>query len=119
MPCRLVFRCQYCDRQPDPLTQVSLEHTVAEVVWGAYLDAMPERWLVWHGKGLYGPTRYACPDHRGDLTAFLRAHYGTIGWHPWKRPPYPTTLRSADTERAVAVGARSAMPKWGYGPQIK
>ena len=68
---------------------------------------------------MYGPTRYACPDHRGDLTAFLRDHYGTIGWHPWKSPPYPTTLANSDTERAVAAGARSAMPKWGYGPQVK
>jgi len=58
------------------------------------------------------------PPWRG-LVAYLREHYGTVGWHPWKRPPYPTTLKSADTDRAVAQGARSAMPKWGYGPQVK
>ena len=63
---RLLFRCQYCDRQPDPLTQISLERTVREFAWGAYLDVLPEKWLVWHGRGLYGPTRYACPAHRGD-----------------------------------------------------
>ena len=91
-------------RSADP---VSLEQTVAEVVWGAYLDAMPEHWLVWHGKGLYGPTRYACPDHRGDLVAFLREHYGTIGWHPWKRPPYPTTCATpTPSARSPSAPAR-------------
>jgi len=119
MSVRLIFRCQFCNAQPDPLTQISLEGTIREIAWGQYLDAMPERWLVWHGRGLYGPPRYACPVHRGDLTAYLRAHYGTVGWHPWKRPPYPQTVQSSDTEKAAAVGGRSAMPKWGYGPQIK
>ncbi|MEA2232726.1 MAG: hypothetical protein QOD83_2542 [Solirubrobacteraceae bacterium] len=27
--------------------------------------------------------RYACPDHRGDLVAYLREHYGALGPHPW------------------------------------
>ena len=49
-----------------------------------------------------GPTRYACPEHRGDLTAYLREHYGTLGWQPWKMPPYPITRRSRDTERRCA-----------------
>ena len=73
------------------------------MIWGAYEDAMPERWLIWHGRGLYGSARYACTEHRGDLVAFLREHYGTIGWHPWKRPPYPSTCatptRSRDRRR--------------------
>jgi hypothetical protein len=116
---RLIFRCQFCAAQPDPLTQISLESTVREISWGQYLDAMPARWLVWHGRGLYGPARYACPDHRGDLTAYLRQHYGTVGWHPWKRPPYPTTVRNDDMAKAEKVGALSAMPKWGYGPQVQ
>lgn len=119
MPVRLVFRCQFCTRQPDPLTQISLEKSVPEMIWGAYEDAMPEKWLIWHGRGLYGPARYACPEHRGDLVAFLRHNYGTIGWHPWKRPPYPVDLRNPDKDRAIAAGGRSAMPKWGYGPQVK
>ena len=34
-------------------------------------------------------------------------------------PPYPTTVHNADTDKAAAKGALSAMPKWGYGPQIK
>jgi hypothetical protein len=86
----LVFRCQFCERRADPLTQVSLEKTVRRPELGTYIDAMPERWLVWHGRGPYGPARYACPEHRGDLVAYLREHYGTLGAHPWKRPPYGT-----------------------------
>jgi hypothetical protein len=119
MSVRLVFRCQFCTRQPDALTQISLEKSVPEMIWGAYEDAMPGKWLIWHGRGLYGPARYACPDHRGDLVGYLRHNYGTIGWHPWKRPPYPVDLRNPDRDRAIAVGGRSAMPKWGYGPQVK
>jgi hypothetical protein len=119
MSVRLIFRCQYCDAQPDPLTQISLEKSLPELMWGQYEDAMPEKWLIWHGRGLYGPARYACPDHRGDLVAFLREHYGTIGWHPWKRPPYPRDLKNPDKERAIAVGLRSGMPKWGFGPTVQ
>jgi hypothetical protein len=29
------------------------------------VDAEPERWLVWHGRGIYGANRYSCGDHRG------------------------------------------------------
>jgi hypothetical protein len=119
VPVGFIFRCQFCDAQPDPLTQLRLQGAMREFVWGAYQNALPGRWLIWHGRGLYGPARYACPEHRGDLVAFLREHYGTVGWHPWKRPPYPTNLRNPDRDRAIAVGGRSAMPKWGYGPQVK
>jgi hypothetical protein len=28
-------------------------------------------------------------------------------------PPYATTRRSRDTERALRVGGMSSMPKWG------
>jgi len=73
-------------------------HTLGAV---QYLDALPGRWLVWHGHGLLGPVRYACAEHRGDLTAFLRENYGTIAPHPWKRPPYPTHVRTAGTDRAL------------------
>jgi hypothetical protein len=110
---KLIFRCQFCDRLPDPLTQMSLEGQVQDLNFGQYLDAPPERWLTWHGRGIYGPARYACPDHRGDLTAFLRRHYGTIGWHPWKMGPYPTSCKTADTERAWRTGGRSTAQKWG------
>lgn len=113
MPTRLIFRCQFCDATPDPDTQRSLEGQLRELAFGQYLEAPPARWLSWHGGGPLGPRRYACPRHRGDLTAYLREHYGTIAPHPWKRPPYPRTLRSRDTERALARGGLSPMPKWG------
>lgn len=118
MSVRLVFTCQYCDRKPDPLTQLSLEKTVSEVTFGTFVDAMPEKWLVWHGHGPYGPTRYACPDHRGELTAYLRHHYGAIGRHPWKTPPYATQLEHSDRrDRVVALGEKSSMPRWGKAAQ--
>jgi hypothetical protein len=100
MPARLVFRCQFCDRRPDPLTQLSLEHQVQELLYGQYLDMAPERWLVFTGRGAYGPRRYACPDHRGELIAELREHYGTIGPQTWVMGPYPSSMRTADTAQA-------------------
>ena len=63
--------------------------------------------------GPFGPTRYACAEHRGDLTAYLREHYGTLGWHPWKMPPYPITRRSRDTDRALRLRALSPGSSWG------
>jgi hypothetical protein len=45
--------------------------------------------------------------------AYVREHYGTIARHPWKMPPYPTSRRSRDTEKAIARGGLSSMPKWG------
>ena len=62
--------------------------------------------LVFHGRGLYGSPRYACPDHRGDLVGYLREHYGTIGFHVWKRPPYPSSLAHADTDHAWFAATR-------------
>jgi hypothetical protein len=97
---RLIFRCQFCKGQPDPLTQLNLEKAMRENTWGAYQDALPGRWLVFHARGLYGPPRYACEAHRGDLVAFLREHYGSIGFHVWKRPPYPSSLAHSDTDNA-------------------
>jgi hypothetical protein len=106
VPVRFIFRCQFCDAQPDPLTQLRLQGAMREFVWGAYQNALPGRWLIWHGRGLYGPARYACPEHRGDLVAYLREHYGTIGFHPWKRPPYPNSLESSDTDHAWITATR-------------
>jgi hypothetical protein len=113
MAVRVIFRCQFCSAAPDPETQRSLEGQLREMLFGEYLDALPGRWLVWHGHGPFGPNRYSCAEHRGDLTAYLREHYGSLGWHPWKMPPYATTRRSRDTERALRVGGMSSMPKWG------
>ena len=89
MPIRVIFRCHGCDAIPDPLTQLSLERGLRELAFGEYLDVAPGHWLLWLGGGPLGPRRYACPEHRGDLVADLREHYGTIAPHPWKRPPYP------------------------------
>jgi hypothetical protein len=113
MPTRLIFRCEFCAAVPDPATQVSLERQLRELAFGTYLEVRPGRWLAWHGGGPLGPRRYACRAHRGELTAYLREHYGTIAPHPWKRPPYPATARSADTELAIRQGGLSPMPKWG------
>jgi hypothetical protein len=113
MPVRVRFRCQFCDALPDAPTQAQLERGLRELVFGEFLDVPPGRWIVGHGRGPLGPIRYACADHRGDLVAYVREHYGTIAHHPWKMPPYPTSRRSRDTERAIALGGLSAMPKWG------
>jgi hypothetical protein len=84
--------------------EVDLEQIVPNPQFGACVDAMPERWLVWHGRGPYGPPRYACADHRGDLVAYLRKHYDAVGPHPWKRPPYPTNIHNTCRDRAAPVG---------------
>ncbi len=115
MPTRVVFRCEFCDAPPDSQTQAALERRIRELAFGEYIDVPPGRWLVWLGGGPLGPRRYACAKHRGELTAYLREHYGTIAPNPWKRPPYPTTSRTPDTERAIANGAFSSIPKWGLG----
>jgi hypothetical protein len=106
MPVTPVIRCQFCDAVPDPETQRSLVGQIREMLFGEYLDMLPGRWLVWTGQGILGPRRYACAAHRGDLTALVREHYGTVAPHPWKRPPYPTTMRSQGTERAFRAHHR-------------
>ena len=67
---------------------------------GEYQDALPGRWLIFHGRGLFGPPRYACEEHRGDLVAYLREHYGAIGFQVWRRPPYPSSLAHSDIDNA-------------------
>src|SRR6195952_1224436 len=103
MPVRVIFRCEFCDAVPDAMTQMQLERTVRDLVFGEYVDAPPGRWLVWHGQGILRPRRYACEAHRGDLVAFLREHYGPVAPHPGKRPPYPTSVRSSGSERAMRL----------------
>ncbi len=89
MPVKVVFECEVCGNRPDPETQVSLEQQLLDLRCGEYLDAAPGGWLTWHGRGIYGPNRYACGEHRGELKATLRTHYGNLGWHPWARGPHP------------------------------
>jgi hypothetical protein len=81
MPTSVVFRCEICGARPDPDTQVALEQQLLDLRHGEYVDADPGRWLTWHGRGIYGPHRYACGDHRGELKAVIREQYGTLGWH--------------------------------------
>ena len=110
MPVRLVFECEICGRRPDSATQAELEHQLLDLRHGEYLDADPGGWLTWHGRGIYGPTRYACGHHRGDLKAQVRAEYGTLGWHPWARGPHPWAgRRGSHRARALARRLRSSL----------
>ena len=111
MPVRLIFRCEICSASPDPLTQASLERQLLHYRFGEYVDAGPGGWLVWHGRGLYGRTMYSCGEHRGELKAFLREHYGTVGPHPWSMRTYPSL--AAEDASAARKRARTATPKWG------
>lgn len=98
MSVRPIFRCQFCESAPDADTQASLEQQLRAELFVEYLDAPPSNWLTWPGRGLFGPTRYACPEHRGELEGYLRAHYGSIGPFPWERGPHrryaPSPARS-------------------------
>src|SRR3954470_16249048 len=106
MSVRFVFRCQFCDAQPDSLTQMSLEKAMRENTWGAYQDALPGKWLVFHGRGLYGPPPYACPDHRSDLAPHPPPHCAGVVCQLWKPPPYPSSLVHADTDNAWFTATR-------------
>ena len=83
MPVTPVFLCEFCGARPDPETEAWLRRQMLDLRFGEYVDAEPGNWLTWHGRGIYGRTRYACGEHRGDLKADLRETYGTIGRHPW------------------------------------
>ena len=95
----VIFRCEICRCTPGPATRKNLELQLLDLRHGEYVDAEPERWLVWHGRGIYGPTRYACGSHRGELKALVRETYGTLGWHPWAIGPHPWRGRRG-TQRA-------------------
>jgi hypothetical protein len=104
----VVFECEVCRRRPDPETQISLERQLLDLRHGEYVDADPGGWLTWHGRGIYGPHRYACGEHRGELKALLREHYGTLGWHPWAIGPHPWAgRRGTDRARQLARSLRS------------
>ena len=89
MATRFRFACDFCAARPDPPTQASLQLTLREPDLAPFVDALPGRWLVWRGGGPLGPRRYACDEHRGELTAHLRLHYSGINGCVWERPPYP------------------------------
>jgi len=75
MAYRMVFRCQFCGAEPDALTQVSIERQQLHFRFGEYVDAGPGGWLIWHGRGPYGPNMYACEGHRDELRAYLLKHH--------------------------------------------
>ncbi len=109
---KVVFECEICACRPGAETQAGLERQLLDLRHGEYVDVEPERWLVWHGRGIYGPTRYACGGHRGELKAMLREQYGNLGWHPWAMGPHPWRgRRGTDRARALARKLRS-----GFGP---
>lgn len=110
MPLKVLFRCEVCGCAPGDETQAGLERQLLDLRHGEYVDVDPERWLVWHGRGLYGPTRYACGNHRGELKADLREQYGTLGWHPWAKGPHPWRgRRGSDRARALTRSLGSRM----------
>jgi hypothetical protein len=111
MPVKVVFRCEICGCRPDPPTQRALEAQLLDLRHGEYVDAVgsdPPGWLTWHGRGIYGPHRYACAEHRGELKAEIREHYGTLGWHPWAKGPHPWAgRRGTDRARRYVRSLRS------------
>ncbi len=58
---------------------------------------------MWHGHGLLGPQRFACGPHWGELTAYLRNHYGTLGGQVWNMGPYPRPLPAPGNGRAAWI----------------
>jgi hypothetical protein len=103
VPVKPVFACEFCGARPDPETEGSLRRQMLDLRFGEYVDADPGNWLTWHGRGIYGRTRYACGEHRGDLKADLRETYGTVGRHPWAKGPHPWAgRRGTDRARKLA-----------------
>ncbi|MGI8846619.1 MAG: hypothetical protein ACR2HC_10715 [Thermoleophilaceae bacterium] len=44
--------------------------------------------------------------HRGELTAYLRYHYGTVAPNAWKMGPYPRPELRDGYARASQMGRR-------------
>jgi hypothetical protein len=112
MPVRLLFKCHTCGEGPDELTRAGLERELLDPRFGEYVDVAPGNWLLWHGRGLYGAALFACGEHRGELKAFLREHYGTIGRHPWAMRSQPAG-RQIDFARARRLARAASVPKAG------
>lgn len=113
MPIRLIFRCHYCDAVPDDEVQATLRRYLQHLRHGEFLDAAPRGWMLWSGRGMYGPPKYACPQHRGELVAGIREDYGTLGWHPWKMGPYPDRERHEGLASPRFVGKLAGRSNFG------
>ena len=46
MPVSFIFRCQYCEAQPDPLTQLRLQGAMREFVWKGQMSYMTAMHMV-------------------------------------------------------------------------
>jgi hypothetical protein len=106
MAVHVVFRCEHCDALPDPATQRVLEGQLRDRRFGEYLDAQPGGWLIWTGGGSLGSKRYACSEHRGQLTDSLRRQYGALRTGAGTGEPYPALWPdgfSALDERELAA----------------
>ena len=120
MPVSVVFVCEICGVRPDPETQVALERQLLDLRHGEYVDAEPGRWLTWHGRGMYGPQRYACGAHRGRAQgagaralrdarlAPVGAGAASVGRAARDRPRAGAgALAPLDVRRARVLGART------------
>lgn len=119
MPVKPVFVCDFCGARPDEETQAALQRQMLDLRFGEYVDTDPGRWLTWHGRGIYGRTRYACGEHRGELKADLRETYGTVGHHPWAMGPHPWAgRRGTDRARRLArsIGSTFRSPRTPASP---
>ena len=114
MPVKPVFVCEFCGARPDAETEEWLRRQMLDLRFGEYVDAEPGHWLSWHGRGIYGRTRYACGEHRGELKADLRETYGTVGSHPWAKGPHPWAGRRG-TDRARRLARSLGSTFGGYG----
>ncbi len=116
MGVKVLFRCDHCDARPDGVTQRTLERHLRDLAIGKYFDAQPGSWLVWTAGGAFGSRRCACPEHRDDLVAYLRRHYGGRGsGGVWDSEPFAALWPhgfSGLGEREIAdlLGTPAAFP---------
>jgi hypothetical protein len=88
MGVKVRFSCDHCDACPDGVTQRTLERHLRDRTVGRFFDAQPGNWLIWTAGGPFGSRRYACPEHRDALIAYLRRHHGGRGSGAWASEPF-------------------------------
>ncbi len=90
MGVKVIFGCERCDARPDRATQRTLERHLRDRTLGQFFDAQPGGWLTWTAGGPFGSRSYACAEHRAELVARVRRHYGGRGGGVWADEPYPS-----------------------------